>query len=43
MEIKFEPPRLEGSGEEKLRQLEAWVRVLCEKLNIAFDMKEREK
>lgn len=43
MDIKFEPPRLQGTPEQKLHQLEAWVRNLCEKLNIAFDEREANK
>lgn len=42
MIIKFEPPRLEGTAEQKLQQLELWVRVLCEKLNICFESLESE-
>ncbi len=37
MDIKFSPPTLIGSDGEKLKQLEAWVRNLCERLNIAFE------
>ena len=49
MDIKIEPPRLEGTAEEKLVQLELWVKKLCIELNLnceALEMKikkEKEK
>ena len=36
MDIRFDPPRLEGSSEEQLRTLVRWLASLCEKLNISF-------
>ena len=49
MDIKIEPPRLEGTAEEKLVQLELWVKRLCIELNLNFEAleikieKEKEK
>ena len=42
MDIKFEPPVLRGTEEERIRQIELWFKQLCENLNIAFDMMEGE-
>lgn len=40
MDIKIEPPRLEGTAEEKLVQLELWVKKLCIELNLNFEALE---
>ena len=37
MDIKFEPPKLEGTAEQKLEMLERWVKKLCAELNMLFD------
>ena len=42
MDIKFEPPTLNGSKEEKEKQLIAWLRNFCMELNLAFDILESE-
>lgn len=49
MDIKIEPPKLEGAVAEKLTQLERWVKQLCMELNLNFEalemkiQKEKEK
>ena len=49
MDIKIEPPKLEGAAAEKLVQLELWIKRLCVELNLNFEAlemkikKEKEK
>ncbi len=49
MDIKIQPPRLEGTATEKLTQLERWLKQLCMELNLSFEalemkiQKEKEK
>ena len=40
MDIKIEPPKLEGTAAEKLTQLECWIKQLCISLNINFEALE---
>ena len=35
--VRFEPPRTEGTAEERLRALEAWARMICERHNVMVD------
>ena len=43
IDIKFEPPKASGSTEQRLAQLEAWARIVCEKLNVILDTVVKEK
>ena len=40
MDIKIEPPKLEGAAADKLIQLECWIKKLCMELNLNFDALE---
>jgi hypothetical protein len=35
--VRFEPPRTQGTAEERLRTLEAWSRSTSERLNVMID------
>ena len=41
--VRFEPPRTEGTVEERLRALEAWAKMICERLNVMIDSLEADK
>lgn len=40
--VRFEPPRTEGTAEERLRAMEAWAKMICERLNVMVDSLDRE-
>ncbi len=35
--VRFEPPRTQGTVEERLRAMEAWSRSTSERLNVMID------
>jgi hypothetical protein len=37
MDIKFTPPRLSGTPEERLRQLNLWLATFLQSLNIMLE------
>lgn len=43
MKVNLSPPRLTGTAEQKLSQLDRWLVQLCEQLNMKFNSEEKKR